>query len=544
MIKKKLIISIIMAAMLFLAGCSGDKAQRLQQLEQLEQQNRSGQPMLNDSLAEDLVKYFDRHGDANERMRSRYILGRTYYCLDELPRALETYSEAIDCADTTSSDCDFAKLSRVYAQKAAIYYDQVQARTQLENLRLAEYYAWKGMDTLMAVECFSQQSNVYELLGNQDSIVIIKEAAAQLFKSIERVDRAAQTLGSAILALVKKRNLLKASIYIKEYESSSNFFSSNGEIEAGREIYYYIKGEYYLALGNTDSAEYLFRKEINESSDLNNRIAAYKGLQKLYVQKKNIDSVAKYSTLAYMYNDSAYSLSEMQNIQKFQASYNYHHQKELAEQSKRDAERSRIVFVCFIVVLMAIGGIAFASYRSKKQKELADYRRNLDALGKVQSELQALCGEEADVPTLIARKNEEIRQLQLRISEFKKHIADKDKADLEDRLSHACIVLHLNDLLTKNPVPQATRDDIHQLSSLLNEQIPTFYNTLNASVVLRPLEYEVCMLTRCHFKPSAIARLLDLDESYVSNIRRRILHKVYGIEGNPRDLDERLMAIA
>jgi tetratricopeptide (TPR) repeat protein/DNA-binding CsgD family transcriptional regulator len=544
MIKKKLIISIIMGAMLFLAGCSGDKAQRLQQLEQLEQQNRSGQPMLNDSLAEDLVKYFDRHGDANERMRSRYILGRTYYCLDELPRALETYSEAIDCADTTSSDCDFAKLSRVYAQKAAIYYDQVQARTQLENLRLAEYYAWKGMDTLMAVECFSQQSNVYELLGNQDSIVIIKEAAAQLFKSIERVDRAAQTLGSAILALVKKRNLLKASIYIKEYESNSNFFSSNGEIEAGREIYYYIKGEYYLALGNTDSAEYLFRKEIKESSDLNNRIAAYKGLQKLYVQKKNIDSVAKYSTLAYMYNDSAYSLSEMQNIQKFQASYNYHHQKELAEQSKRDAERSRIVFVCFIVVLMAIGGIAFASYRSKKQKELADYRRNLDALGKVQSELQALCGEEADVPTLIARKNEEIRQLQLRISEFKKHIADKDKADLEDRLSHACIVLHLNDLLTKNPVPQATRDDIHQLSSLLNEQIPTFYNTLNASVVLRPLEYEVCMLTRCHFKPSAIARLLDLDESYVSNIRRRILHKVYGIEGNPRDLDERLMAIA
>ena len=544
MIKKKLIISIIMGAMLFLAGCSGDKAQRLQQLEQLEQQNRSGQPMLNDSLAEDLVKYFDRHGDANERMRSRYILGRTYYCLDELPRALETYSEAIDCADTTSSDCDFAKLSRVYAQKAAIYYDQVQARTQLENLRLAEYYAWKGMDTLMAVECFSQQSNVYELLGNQDSIVIIKEAAAQLFKSIERVDRAAQTLGSAILALVKKRNLLKASIYIKEYESNSNFFSSNGEIEAGREIYYYIKGEYYLALGNTDSAEYLFRKEIKESSDLNNRIAAYKGLQKLYVQKKNIDSVAKYSTLAYMYNDSAYSLSEMQNIQKFQASYNYHHQKELAEQSKRDAERSRIVFVCFIVVLMAIGGIAFASYRSKKQKELADYRRNLDALGKVQSELQALCGEDADVPTLIARKNEEIRQLQLRISEFKKHIADKDKADLEDRLSHASIVLHLNDLLTKNPVPQATRDDIHQLSSLLNEQIPTFYNTLNASVVLRPLEYEVCMLTRCHFKPSAIARLLDLDESYVSNIRRRILHKVYGIEGNPRDLDERLMAIA
>ena len=82
----------ILGAVVLLAGCSGDKAKMLQQLEQLEQQNRSGQPMLNDSLAESLVNYFDRHGDANERMRSRYILGRTYYCLDELPRALEMYN--------------------------------------------------------------------------------------------------------------------------------------------------------------------------------------------------------------------------------------------------------------------------------------------------------------------------------------------------------------------------------------------------------------------------------------------------------------------
>ena len=42
-----------------------------------------------------------------------YILGRTFYCLGELPRALETYYEAADCADTTASDCDFEKLSRI-----------------------------------------------------------------------------------------------------------------------------------------------------------------------------------------------------------------------------------------------------------------------------------------------------------------------------------------------------------------------------------------------------------------------------------------------
>ena len=118
---KRLIGLMVVGMLVFLAGCSGDKAQMLQQLEQLEQQNRSGEAMLNDSLAESLVNYFDRHGDANERMRSRYILGRTYYCLDELPRALETYNEAADCADTTSADCNYKVLSRIHAQSAVIF---------------------------------------------------------------------------------------------------------------------------------------------------------------------------------------------------------------------------------------------------------------------------------------------------------------------------------------------------------------------------------------------------------------------------------------
>ena len=63
-------------AVCILIGCDNGKQQRLQ-LEQLEQHNRAGEQLLNDSLAEALVAYFDKHGDANERMRSRYMLGRT-----------------------------------------------------------------------------------------------------------------------------------------------------------------------------------------------------------------------------------------------------------------------------------------------------------------------------------------------------------------------------------------------------------------------------------------------------------------------------------
>jgi tetratricopeptide (TPR) repeat protein len=171
-----------------MASCGGNGAQMRQQLEALEQQNRSGEQMLNDSLAESLVDYFDRHGDANERMRARYILGRTYYCMGELPRALETYYEAADCADTTAADCDFAKLSRIHAQSAVIYYDQVVPYSQLKELRQAVYYAKKGCDTLIAIECYAQQANAYSLLHEYDSAIFIKEHASSMYEEIGMKD--------------------------------------------------------------------------------------------------------------------------------------------------------------------------------------------------------------------------------------------------------------------------------------------------------------------------------------------------------------------
>ena len=532
-----------LCALWLMASCVGNGAQMRQQLEALEQQNRSGEQMLNDSLAESLVDYFDRHGNANERMRAKYILGRTYYCLGELPRALETYYEAADCADTTAADCDYKVLSRIYGQSSTIYDDQVQPQSFLEQVKQARYYAIKAKDTLAAIVYYAKLAEAYKMLSLPDSVIKVTDKAYHMFKENQRYDLASQTLSSAITSLVKCGDIKRARHYISDYELYSGYFDKNGNIQKGREVYYYMKGEYFLAIHEIDSAEFLFRKELRDGKDLNNQIAGCKGLQKVYEIKRSSDSIAKYANLGYILNDSAYSLSEMQNIQRFQASYNYNHQQFLAEQSRRDSERDRIIFMCFAAIILIVGGVAFAFYRSKKLKKLAEYRQNLETLGAIQSELQVLCGEDGDILALIAKKNEEISDLQSRILEYQKQKSDKERANLEDILSHAPITQHLYDLLKENPVQRASRDDVRQITNLINEQIPCFYRSLNASQVLRPVEYEVCMLIRCHFKPSSIGKLLGLDEAYVSNIRRRILHKVYGIKGNPKDLDERIMAI-
>ena len=515
-----------------LIGCSGEKVQMLQQLEQLEAINRSGEPMLNDTLAESLVDYFDRHGDSNELMRAKYMLGRTYFCIGELPRALETYIEATECADTTSDDCNYRVLSRIHAQSAVIYDTQILPHNQLRELRLAEYYARRAKDTLQAIECFSQQAGAYSLLHKPDSLILIREKASAMYSEVGRKDRSAIVLIPTLLPLLSRGDVDKARRYIQIYEANSGVFDENGKIEAGREVFYYLKGEYYLSTNQLDSAELLFRKELRDGKDLNNQIAGCKGLQKVYANRQIPDSIAKYATLGYELNDSAYSLSEMQNMQILLASYNYKHQKELAEAKGRDARNAYIAIVLIACFIVMVGIIVFLLLsESKKRRELL-YKRNLqlqDSLEKAQTELLELRETNINTEYLIGKKSREVEYLQNLLTELRKKDASKQRANLEDFIDNSDIVKNLKLLLSASPVQSASIEQMRELKKLINEQIPTFYDRLNSSVPLRPIEYEVCLLVRCHFKPAEISKLLGRNDGYIANIRKGILLKIFGI---------------
>lgn len=463
-------------------GCEGNGVQMRQQLKALEQQNNNGGKLLDDSLAESLVTYFNRHGDANEQMRAKYILGCTYHALNELPRALVAYYEAADCADTTQADCNYQLLSLIHGQCASIFHTQVQPRSELNELRLSESYAWKDKDTLQAIKRYSQQSGAYDFLKMPDSVIFIKERAAQQFREIGRQDRAARTLGgSTITSLLKKGEISKALAYSRIYEQESGLFDSLKNISKGFEIYYYIKGECYLALHRPDSAEYWFRKELRDGKDIRNQIAGSKGLQEVFEQKKNSDSIAKYATLAYELNDSAYSLSEMENIQKFQASYNYNHQRFLAEQKVSEAKIAWLTAVIVILVMCMVLWRFFGRYRLFK------------------------------------------------------------RAALDERLKNAEITKRLRSMARSNPPQYPTLDDWKQLRALVEHEIPAFHHLMNSGVSpLTEMEYDICLLVRVHILPNEIAKLKKCVPSYVSNIRKNLLKKVFGKEGNADEFDDEI----
>ena len=532
---------------LLLAGCSGNGEQMRQQLAELEQQNRAGEKMLNDSLAEQLVNYFDRHGSANERMRARYMLGRTYFFLGELPRALETYYTARDCADTTAADCDYKVLSRIHAQSANIYNLQVQPRSQLEELRQAVYYAKRANDTIQAIECYAQQANAYKFLHLTDSVISITETAAKLFSSLGMTARTGQMLGGNITAYVERSDFIQAKRCIDQYELYSGFFDENGNIIKDREIYYYIKGLYYIAVNKLDSAEYLFRKELTIANDLNNQIAGCKGLQEVFTRNGISDSIAKYAAKSYELNDSAYSLSEMQNIQRLKASYDYQHQKQIANEKDQKAERAfwAIALISVLFLLLTLSALcAFSLYKKKNERVVNQYRKDRQNLEIAKAELEEMINSGQRVSDeRIAEKDAEISHLQRKIDEAQ-HINERHLAKLESTIDNHPVVEELNRKVNLNPYEEATSENFQQLNALLNDLIPTFFYTFHQpSQTISPTAYRVCMLTRAHFRSSSISKLTGLSESNIANMKRRILRNVFGKEGSSKDLDSFILNI-
>ena len=130
------------------------------------------------------------------------------------------------------------------------------------------------------------------------------------------------------------------------------------------------------------------------------------------------------------------------------------------------------------------------------------------------------------------------------MSEYKRKIK-QPLATLEERLGNASVVKRLKDYVNANPYQKASQADFAELKKLVNEEIPHFYTTLNtSSYTLSAIEYDVSLLLRVRFSPMDIHKLTGMSPGYVSNMRSRLLLRVYGIDGSPADYDKRILTIS
>ena len=335
-------------------------------LDSINVRNRTDQPFTTADV-QPYVDFFDRHGTANDRLLAHYLLGRAYHEQGEAPMALQCYQQAIECADTTAADCDYAQMSRVYGQIAEVLYDQGLYREQLFYDRLAEMFAWQGRDTLAALMCLEQQGQAFEEIGYADSAFARMEEAAEKYRMYGYSAYAASATGSLAFSMLRYGRTEKIGNLLEIYESESGHFEQGGHINNGKEVYYYAKGLLKLKENHIDSAEYWFRKELHDGKDFNNQNGGAMGLAMVYEQRHMPDSAAKYYKYAYAMNDSMYAQQATKTVSRMQAMYDYSRHQEMARSASDKATMANMRLLVSLIVLLVISLLASWLYIARKR---------------------------------------------------------------------------------------------------------------------------------------------------------------------------------
>ncbi len=501
--------------------------------------NKLAMPMSTDSL-KDIADYFDKHGDSNERMLAYYIIGCVYQRSQDAPMALQYFHEAATKADTTDSSCDFLTLHRTHVWSAEILKSQFAFSDAFHENSLAFKYAMKAKDTLNAIITYEQKSNIYNALGLSDSAIFIREKLYGLYSKYGYEKEAVRSLGLLINYGVENKELSDVKHYINLYEHKSGNFNDKGDIKKGVEIYYVAKGRYLAEINELDSAEYYFRKCARTAKNYSDLKYCFDDLADIYRKRNRPDSVAKYADLARMMTDSAYAQMSTEHLQQMQAMYNYNRYRQTAEEAEKDALRTKYISIIIIMAIMAaaIGGaLAVRTYIMRKRRarvdEIKEYKRKINELEMSRAELESInSGLNAEVNRMIEEKTKKIDILKTEYEKNFNNVKDKDLFECEP------IVIQIRWKARKTTKPM-DKDEISRLKELFKDYRPlsNWENTLNNN------EYLICLLVRLDFVPAEICILTDLSSSNISNIRKRLLEKMTGREGSPKDFDKYIKSL-
>lgn len=526
----------------------GKSTQMRYQLVYAKGMNKGYVDFTTDSLMKEIVDYYDNHGTCQQQMLAHYLLGCVYRDLGDSPASLSCYNDAVEKVDTTSSDCDYKLLTRVYEQQGALFLSQSMPQNALSAYQKAEKYAWIAKDTLSAVLSYEHLGNIYEYMDNMNKVIEVYENASRRYRQYGYPVQAARALGGAIQALILTKQYAKAKKYMDVFEAESGYFQKDSCYSyINYSHYYYLKGLYCLE-SHSDSAKYWFTKCQKFAKTNNNKSFSAYAWYLYYIKHQQMDSVAKYSEQAFAYNDSANLDMERDLMQKMQAIYDYDRWKNVAHNEEIKATSANLTLLVSILVsvsVIIIGILTFLVYRKKRKLELQEKEEQENLIRQqiydTKQELELLrTVNDRKIADVIKEKEQTINKLKEDLKDIRDKYSNSSLSDVDILLKESSIYKRIK-YLELHPKETMRENDWIELEETIEQLIPSFIPLLKNR--LNVIAYRICLLVKLEISTSSIAILLGLSSSAISKYRKVMLEKLCGRSGKPKDFDEYIRQI-
>lgn len=507
-------------------------------------QNTEDVLFTSDSILLEVVDYYESHGTDHDRMRANYALGCAYRDLGDAPRAIKYYNDAVSYADTTSMQCDYRTLSRIYGQMASVYHYQRVPRLELESEQNAVESSWKANDTIAALIFEEHMSDAFGLSREYDSVLYILDKVKREYEALGLNQMAARSVLNTIGILLDRDSLLEAKKRIDLYVNKSGYFDENGDIKTGLEHFYNNLGLYYEKNEQIDSAYFYYNKSLMNKISIPSKSIAYRGLLRIAMLKGNIEQVYEYAQRYSASKDTEVFLHSQEEITQAQALYNYNTAQRQLEQEKEKSIKYKNGFIyaiiIFIFVLVVISFFVI-NIRTKNREEIQSHNRAYsELLSRYSNAIRDFNQLKEDSSLFEKNKAEEISQLRESLSVFTKGIVDETKWNADANLNECEIIKQLHKQATTGQ--KMTTNQMLDLFKFIEDVLPEFYNRISTTQDLTQKEKIVCILIRLQFIPSQIGILLDIKPQYLTNIRSKVNLKLFKAKGT-KNLDENIFTL-
>ena len=508
-------------------------------------QNKAYVDFTTDSVMLEVADYYDRHGSANNRMLAHYLLGCTYRDLKEAPMSLQCYYDAVEAADTTSSDCDYRTMMSIYGQIATILDKQYMPMEELDALKQYQKYALLSGDTLNYIRGMELRIKAFNLMCNtEDSILEITEETHRQYSKYGYDKEAASVYLSAISVYLDRQDYAKAHELMCIFENESGLFDEKGNIKIGREYYYTLKGRYYYGMQNLDSAQSYFRKRLAFNK---NSADTYAYMLHLYAQNGNTDSLLEYTEKLCVAFNQLQTDMHTEAMHQAKGMYDYTRNQKIAHQKELEAQQNKLVLYAFIVAAIIVALLALSKYRkykNKKSRELASlnskYSQAIQEIESANEELRLL---ETDSAKLQARKRAEISRLKEKLHDYEAEIARMSNTSSKEAFLNSDIVMLLKD--DKRMVKagcEVTDSEWDELQSVLRQCLPSFYSKINQGDLLTHQEKQICILTLMNVGTKEMSNMLHSTPSRISNAKATVNQKLFNDQSGAQSLRRNILA--
>ena len=483
-----------------------------------------------DSLINQIVQYYENYDDAEKLMMAYYYQGSTYRDMNDAPRALKAFQQAVDV-----SNKDNELLPKVYSQMGNLFAYQGLYDESIEvNRKSMDFYLNRGEVNQISY-ALRDIGRMYDMKEQRDSALIFYKKACNVVLANEDTIGYYEILGESgsvyykIGQIDSAKQILLSTLHKLNEKNCSNIYA--------------LLGYVYEKLQLWDSAYYYREKSIT-SGDLHRMQSGYKGLSKLEKRKGNYLKAMQYLEEAISLNDSINKVTQTEATAKINSLYNYQHtEKEnfLLKVTKSKQKNLFLIIILFLILVISFG-INYLFYSKRKKLQLILQERKAKQIAEekyMQSQLA------------IQDNQQKIAKLDLSLEKAKQennrllqelYLIQKKKIEL----SNQNIILSIEEqelyMLTfkqsdyYEQLKAAAKDDTIIICSDNWERIkngicsiyPNFNRHLEETFPnLSEYERQICWLAKLDFTPTEISNILKRSRQAITNVRTRLHKRVH-----------------